>query len=128
MDVHPHRDAGDDDVRPVPQLPGEDQVDVVVQEPVTLAEAVDAEEWFDMIAELPAEYSGLIPERSAGDEERPGPGSGDPGRGRCSGLRAERAATTSPGWLDAPDRYSQRKKRCARKAETRSSSLMIWVR
>jgi uncharacterized protein (DUF2267 family) len=31
----------------------------------TLAEAVDAEEWFDMIAELPAEYSGLIPERSA---------------------------------------------------------------
>jgi hypothetical protein len=29
------------------------------------AEAVDAEEWFDMIAELPAEYSGLIPERSA---------------------------------------------------------------
>ena len=29
-----------------------------------LAEAVD-EEWFDMIAELPAEYSGLIPERSA---------------------------------------------------------------
>src|SRR5205807_1869947 len=83
VDVHPHRDAGDDDVRPVPQLPGEDQVDVVVQEPVTLAEAVDAEEWFDMIAELPAEYSGLIPERSAGDEERPGPGSGDPGRGRC---------------------------------------------
>ena len=31
----------------------------------TLAEAVDAEEWFGMIAELPAEYSGLIPERSA---------------------------------------------------------------
>jgi uncharacterized protein (DUF2267 family) len=31
----------------------------------TLAEAVDAEAWFDMIAELPAEYSGLIPERSA---------------------------------------------------------------
>jgi uncharacterized protein (DUF2267 family) len=31
----------------------------------TLAEAVDAEEWFDMIAELPAEYGGLIPERSA---------------------------------------------------------------
>ena len=31
----------------------------------TLAEAVDAGEWFDMIAELPAEYSGLIPERSA---------------------------------------------------------------
>ena len=31
----------------------------------TLAEAVDAEEWFDMIAELPAEYSGLIPERPA---------------------------------------------------------------
>jgi hypothetical protein len=30
-----------------------------------LAEAVDAEEWFDMIAELPAEYSGFIPERSA---------------------------------------------------------------
>src|SRR4029079_2338274 len=29
VDVHPHRDAGDDDVRPVPQLPGEDQVDVV---------------------------------------------------------------------------------------------------
>jgi hypothetical protein len=23
---------------------------------------------------------------------------------------AERAATTSPAWLDAPDRYSQRKK------------------
>ena len=31
----------------------------------TLAEAVDAEEWFGMIAELPAEYSGLMPERSA---------------------------------------------------------------
>jgi uncharacterized protein (DUF2267 family) len=31
----------------------------------TLAEAVDAEQWFDMTAELPAEYSGLIPERSA---------------------------------------------------------------
>lgn len=31
----------------------------------TLAEAVDAEERFDMITELPAEYSALIPERSA---------------------------------------------------------------
>jgi uncharacterized protein (DUF2267 family) len=31
----------------------------------TLAETVDAEEWFGLIAELPAEYSGLMPERSA---------------------------------------------------------------
>jgi uncharacterized protein (DUF2267 family) len=31
----------------------------------TLAEAVDAGEWLDMIAGLPAEYSGLIPERPA---------------------------------------------------------------
>jgi len=31
----------------------------------TLTETVDAEERFGLIAELPAEYSGLIPERSA---------------------------------------------------------------
>jgi hypothetical protein len=31
----------------------------------TLAEAVDAGEWFDMTAALPGEYAGLIPERSA---------------------------------------------------------------
>ena len=37
----------------------------VVSDEGALAAAVDAEEWFDMIAELPAEYSALIPERSA---------------------------------------------------------------
>jgi len=31
----------------------------------TLAEAVDAKEWFDVTVELPADYRGLIPARSA---------------------------------------------------------------